>query len=99
MFLYNDGKGTRMTSLPEFCVGTKEDDSTQCVTNYPSSLRDCVRHLKANHNLPVVLPRGLFMKGKVPLDKIFIAVKTTKSYHSRCKLLLIFLSQFNTVVY
>lgn len=45
MYLYDNGNGISMTSMPEFCAGAKGEDSKHCVTNFPSSLKDCVRHL------------------------------------------------------
>ena len=44
MFIYDEGKGQRLTNVDEFCAGVDKDSAQgkKCATNFPSSLGDCV---------------------------------------------------------
>ena len=43
MYIRDEGKGVLLTDVPEFCIGTKSEETLECVTTFDSSPPDCVR--------------------------------------------------------
>mgnify|MGYP001794243189 CR=1 FL=1 len=41
MYIRNEGKGTLLTNVPEFC-NTQPDETSNCVTNIDKWQPDCV---------------------------------------------------------
>lgn len=49
MYIFHDGKGIKLTDIPEFCTSTLDDDET-CVTSFIDSSMSCVRKSSIKSN-------------------------------------------------
>eukprot|EP00058_Branchiostoma_floridae_P020281 XP_002605771.1 hypothetical protein BRAFLDRAFT_121883 [Branchiostoma floridae] len=76
MYIYDSGKGVRLTDVPQFCAGP-QNDNVKCVTTFPTKLPQCGDPVPEETVFFAVKTCEKYHKDRVPV------VKKTWGKHAR----------------